>query len=86
MWSSPHRPAGKRCAAALPTERITRTAALDIAEVKAETDRTEVQTLERLTELPMNQVQRIELLGKLTLYDKELSVNPKRVLPDRCQN
>ena len=45
------------------------------AEVEAEIDRIEAQTLERLTELPNNQVDQIELLGKLMLYDKERSVN-----------
>ena len=33
------------------------------------------QTLERLAAPPDNQVQQIELLGKLMLYDKQLSVN-----------
>src|SRR5262249_18334305 len=43
--------------------------------VEAEIDRIEAQTLERLTAPPDNQVQQIELLGKLMLYDKDLSVN-----------
>src|SRR5690349_7072305 len=47
----------------------------EIADVEAEIDRIEAQTLTRLTEPPNNEVQRIELLGKLLLYDKELSVN-----------
>jgi cytochrome c peroxidase len=47
----------------------------EISEVEAEIDRIEAQTLERLAALPNNLVQQIELLGKLMLYDKELSVN-----------
>ena len=47
----------------------------EIAQVEAEIDRMEAQTLERLAAPPNNQVQQIELLGKLMLYDKELSVN-----------
>jgi cytochrome c peroxidase len=47
----------------------------EIAQVEAEIDRMEAQTLERLAAPPDNQVQQIELLGKLMLYDKELSVN-----------
>jgi cytochrome c peroxidase len=46
----------------------------EIAQVEAEIDRTEGQTLERLLKLPDNQVQQVELLGKLILYDKQLSV------------
>lgn len=47
----------------------------EIARVESEIDRIESDTLSRLTLLPDNQVQQIELLGKLLLYDKELSVN-----------
>jgi cytochrome c peroxidase len=47
----------------------------EIAKVEAEIDRIEAQTIERLAAPPDNQVQQIELLGKLMLYDKELSVN-----------
>src|SRR3979411_2290388 len=46
----------------------------EIAQVEAEIDRIEAQTLERLTTPPDNQVQQVELLGKLILYDKQLSV------------
>jgi len=49
--------------------------AQEIAQVEAEIDRIEAQTIERLAVPPGNQVQQIELLGKLMLYDKELSVN-----------
>jgi cytochrome c peroxidase len=46
----------------------------EIALVEAEIDRIEAQTIERLARPPDNQVQQIELLGKVMLYDKELSV------------
>jgi cytochrome c peroxidase len=47
----------------------------EISQVEAEIDRIEAQTSERLAVPPDNQVQQIELLGKLMLYDKQLSVN-----------
>ncbi len=47
----------------------------EIAQVEAEIDRIETQTAERLAAPPDNQIQQIELLGKLMLYDKQLSVN-----------
>jgi cytochrome c peroxidase len=47
----------------------------EIAQVEAEIDRIEAQSIDRLAALPDNQVQQIELLGKAMLYDKELSVN-----------
>ena len=47
----------------------------EIAQVEAEIDRIEAQTIERLAAPPDNQVQQVELLGKLLLYDKQLSVN-----------
>jgi len=47
----------------------------EIAQIEAEIDRIEAQTIERLAAPPDNQIQQIELLGKLMLYDKELSVN-----------
>ena len=43
----------------------------EIAQVEAEIDRIEAQTLERLAAPPDNQVQQVELLGKLLLYDKQ---------------
>src|ERR1700688_436211 len=46
-----------------------------IARVEAEIDRIEADALGRLRSVPDNQVQQIELLGKLMLFDKELSVN-----------
>jgi len=46
----------------------------EIAQVEAEIDRTEASTLLRLAAPPANQVQQVELLGKLILYDKQLSV------------
>lgn len=47
----------------------------EIAQVEAEIDRIETQSIDRLAAPPDNQVQQIELLGKAMLYDKELSVN-----------
>src|SRR5713226_7735089 len=47
----------------------------EIAQVEAEIDRIEAQAMERLSAPPDNQVQQIELLGKVMLYDKHLSVN-----------
>ena len=47
----------------------------EIARVEAEIDRIETDTLNRLASAPDNQVQQIELLGKLMLFDRELSVN-----------
>src|SRR5437899_2552843 len=47
----------------------------EIAQVEAEIDRIEAQMIERLAVPPDNQVQQVELLGKLKLYDKQLSVN-----------
>jgi cytochrome c peroxidase len=47
----------------------------EIAQVEAEIDRIEAQTIGRLAAPPDNQVQQVELLGKLMLYDKQLSVN-----------
>ena len=54
---------------------LTPAALAEIAQVEAEIDRIEAQTLARLAALPDNQVQQIELLSKLMLYDKDLSVN-----------
>jgi cytochrome c peroxidase len=47
----------------------------EIAQIEADVDRIEAATLKRLTTPPENQVQQVELLGKLLLYDKHLSVN-----------
>jgi cytochrome c peroxidase len=47
----------------------------EIAQVEAEIDRVEAQTIERLATPPDNQVQQLELLGKLMLFDRQLSVN-----------
>jgi cytochrome c peroxidase len=46
----------------------------EIAKVEAEIDAIEARAVERLAAPPDNQIQQIELLGKLMLYDKELSV------------
>jgi cytochrome c peroxidase len=58
-----------------PSTMLSPAALKEIAEVEAEIDRIEAQALERLAAPPDNQVQQIELLGKLMLYDKQLSVN-----------
>jgi cytochrome c peroxidase len=47
----------------------------EIAQVEREIDGIEAQTLERLASPPNNQVQQVETLGKLLMYDKALSVN-----------
>src|ERR1700726_3652891 len=46
----------------------------EIAQVEAEIDRIEAQTAERLAKPPDNQVQQVELLGKLIVFDQQLSV------------
>ena len=58
-----------------PSTILSPAALKEIAQVEAEIDRIETQALERLLAPPDNQVQQVELLGKLMLYDKELSVN-----------
>src|SRR4030081_2819334 len=47
----------------------------EIAEVEAEIDRVEAETLKRLAAPPDNEVQQIELLGKVMLYERHLGVN-----------
>ena len=47
----------------------------EIARVEAEIDAIEAETLKRVAAPPDNQIQQIELLGKLLLFDKDLSVN-----------
>ncbi len=47
----------------------------EIARVVAEIDQIEAASIELLKQPPDNQVQKIELLGKLLLFDKKLSVN-----------
>src|SRR6266436_6601495 len=46
----------------------------EIAQVEAEIDGIEAQAIDRLAAPPDNQIQQIELLGKVMLYDKNLSV------------
>jgi cytochrome c peroxidase len=58
-----------------PSVTLSPAALKEIAEVEAEIDRIEAETLERLAAPPNNEVQQIELLGKAMLYDKQLSVN-----------
>ena len=55
--------------------RLSPEAMREIAQVESEIDRVEAQTIDRLHAPPDNQVQQVELLGKLMLYDKQLSVN-----------
>jgi cytochrome c peroxidase len=47
----------------------------EMAQVEVEIDRIEARAIERLAAPPDNQIQQVELLGKLMLYDKDLSVN-----------
>jgi cytochrome c peroxidase len=65
-----NRPAAQESNAVLSPQALQ-----EIAQVEAEIDRIEAQTIERLAAPPDNQVQQIELIGKLLLYDKQLSVN-----------
>jgi len=57
------------------TTTLSPEALREIAQVEAEIDRIEAEAVVRLAHPPDNQVQQVELLGKLMLYDKELSVN-----------
>jgi hypothetical protein len=56
------------------SSKLSPQALREIAQVEAEIDRIEAQAIERLAAPPDNQIQQIELLGKLMLYDKDLSV------------
>jgi hypothetical protein len=56
---------------------LTPAALAEMKQVEAEIDRIEAQTLERLAAPPDNQVQQIELLGKLMLYDKNPISEPQ---------
>ena len=47
----------------------------EIREVESRIDRTEAETLARVKNGPADQFRKIELLGKLLLFDRELSVN-----------
>src|SRR5712672_3735375 len=67
-----------------PSVTLSPAALKEIAEVEAEIDRIEAETLERLAAPPNNEVQQIELLGKAMLYDKQLSVNRDAVC-EFCQ-
>ena len=57
------------------SSKLSPQALQEIARVEAEVDRIEAQAIDRLAALPDNQTQQVELLGKLMLYDKNLSVN-----------
>jgi cytochrome c peroxidase len=50
-------------------------AAQELAQVEGEIDGIETQTQARLAAPPANVTQQVELLGKLMMYDKQLSVN-----------
>ena len=67
--------AGTAVCAQEPHVALSPAALKEIADVEAEIDRIETQTLERLAAPPDNEVQQVELLGKAMLYDKQLSVN-----------
>jgi cytochrome c peroxidase len=54
--------------------KLSARALQEITQVEAEIDGIEAQTIERLAAPPDNQIQQIELLGKVMLYDKNLSV------------
>jgi cytochrome c peroxidase len=58
-----------------PSAMLSPQALQEIAQVEAEIDRIEAQTIGRLAAPPDNQVQQIKLPGKLMLYDKRLTVN-----------
>ena len=64
-----------RVAAAQGGVTLSPEALREIAQVEAEIDRVEAQTIERLSAPPDDHVQQIALLGKAMLYDKQLSVN-----------
>src|ERR1700746_1361576 len=53
---------------------LTPQALQEIAQVEAEVDRIEAQTIERLAKPPDNQVQQVELLGEPILYDNNSRV------------
>ncbi|MDB5467654.1 MAG: putative methylamine utilization protein MauG, partial [Phenylobacterium sp.] len=55
--------------------RLSSNALQEIAQVEAEIDRIEAQTLTQVAASPDNQPQQVELLGKAILFDKQLSVN-----------
>jgi cytochrome c peroxidase len=69
---SPGRPSAPKDAG---DSSLSPAAQREIAQVETEIDRTEASALQRLAKPPNNQVQQVELLGKLLLYDKNLSVN-----------
>ena len=72
---------GSLCCGPLQTDAqqastsLSPAALAEIAQVEAAIDSIEDATLARLASPPDNQVQQVELLGKLMLYDKHLSVN-----------
>jgi cytochrome c peroxidase len=63
------------------TSKLSPQALREIAQVEAEIDRIEAHAIERLAAPPDNQIQQIELLGKVMLYDKNLPQRSLRLLP-----
>ena len=47
----------------------------EIAEIEAEVDRIEAATIQRVMESPENRIEKVQLVGKALIYDKQLSVN-----------
>jgi cytochrome c peroxidase len=56
------------------TSKLSPQVLREIAQVEAEIDRIEAQAIDRLAAPPDNQIQQIELLEKVMLYDTNLSV------------
>src|SRR5271167_4414711 len=74
LITSPPGPSADPLVAKLNQPTLSPEVLREIALVEAEIERIEAQTLDRLSTPPDNQVQQIELLGKLLLYDRNLSV------------
>src|SRR5271169_3039172 len=74
LITSPPGPSADPLVAELNQPTLSPEVLREIALVEAEIERIEAQTLDRLSTPPDNQVQQIELLGKLLFYDRNLSV------------
>jgi cytochrome c peroxidase len=74
LITSPPGPSADPLVAELNQPTLSPEVLREIALVEAEIERIEAQTLDRLSTPPDNQVQQIELLGKLLLYDRNLSI------------
>jgi cytochrome c peroxidase len=68
-------PRADRGAAAQTIPGLSPRGRQEVAQVEAEIDGIEARTLARLAAPPSNETQRVELLGKAMMYDKQLSVN-----------